>query len=79
MLEYPLYNFLIFLSVVMTERWLSVEEISQYLGVSKDTIYTWRNKKSMPAHRLGRFWKFKAIEVDEWIRNGGAADNEGEA
>jgi predicted DNA-binding transcriptional regulator AlpA len=29
----------------MTERWLSVEEIADYLGVSKDTIYAWREKK----------------------------------
>ena len=63
----------------MTERWLSVEEIADYLGVSKDTIYAWRDKKGLPAHRIGRFWKFKANEVDDWVRNGDAADNsEGE-
>ena len=63
----------------MTERWLSVEEIADYLGVSKDTIYAWRGKKGLPAHRIGRFWKFKANEVDDWVRNGDAADNsEGE-
>ncbi len=58
----------------MTDRWLSVEEISEHLGVSKDTIYTWRNKKGMPAHRVGRLWKFKASEVDEWVRSGQAAE-----
>jgi len=63
----------------MTERWLSVEEIADYLGVSKDTIYAWRDKKGLPAHRIGRFWKFKANEVDDWVRNGDAADNSEEA
>jgi excisionase family DNA binding protein len=57
----------------MTDRWLSVEEIAEYLGVSKDTIYVWRAKKGMPAHRVGRFWKFKDQEVDAWVRDGGAA------
>ena len=33
-------------------------------------------KKNMPAHRIGRFWKFKAEEVDEWVRTGGASDND---
>lgn len=60
----------------MSERWLSVEEIAEHLGVSKDTIYAWINKKRMPAHRIGRFWKFKVDEVDEWVRSGGAADTE---
>ena len=25
----------------MDDRWLSVDEIADYLGVAKDTIYTW--------------------------------------
>lgn len=61
----------------MSGRWFSVEEIAEYLGVSKDTIYAWINKRSMPAHRIGRLWKFKTDEVDEWARSGGAADTEG--
>ncbi len=55
------------------ERWLSVDEIAEYLGVSKDTVYTWVSSKRMPGHRVGRFWKFKTAEVDEWVRAGGAA------
>lgn len=58
-----------------SERWLSVEEISSHLGVSKETIYRWLEKKKMPAHRVGRLWKFKASEVDEWIRDGGAEEH----
>ena len=27
----------------------------------------------LPGHRVGRFWKFKKEEVDEWVRAGGAA------
>lgn len=39
----------------MTDRWLSVEEIAEYLGISKDTVYAWISKKGMPAHHAGRF------------------------
>ena len=57
------------------ERWLSVEEISAHLGVSKETIYRWLEKKNkkrrIPANRIGRLWKFKASDVDAWIRSGG--------
>jgi len=68
-----------FLMVVhaMSDRWLSVEEIAEYLGVSKDTVYAWISKRNMPAHRIGRLWKFKTEEVDEWVRSGGAAEAEG--
>jgi excisionase family DNA binding protein len=61
---------------VMSDRWLSVEEIAEHLGVSKDTVYAWISKRNMPAHRIGRLWKFQAEEVDEWVRSGGAVESE---
>lgn len=57
----------------MDDRWLSVDEIADYLGVAKDTIYTWVTSKGMPGHKVGRFWKFKKEDVDAWVREGGAA------
>jgi len=56
----------------LEDRWLSVEEICKYLGISNDTVYRWINKHSMPAHRMGRLWKFKQDEVDDWVKSGGA-------
>lgn len=58
-----------------TERWLSVEEIAAHLGVSKETIYRWLEKEKIPANRIGRLWKFKASEVDHWIKGGGAVES----
>ncbi len=55
------------------ERWLSVIEISQHLGVQQETVYTWIAEKSMPAHKVGRLWKFNRAEVDAWVRSGQAA------
>ena len=61
----------------MEDRWLSVDEIGTYLGVKRDTIYTWISDKSMPAHKVGRLWKFKMEEVDQWVRQGGASKADG--
>ena len=56
------------------DRWLSINEITKHLGVSNDTVYKWIDKYEMPAHRMGRLWKFKKDEVDEGVKVGGAAD-----
>ena len=61
--------------VEITDRWLSADEICIYLGISKDTVYKWIDKHGMPAHRMGRLWKFKKKQVDKWIESGGAAPN----
>lgn len=55
------------------EPWVSVEEVAKHLGVAKDSVYRWIEQKGLPAHRMGRLWKFKISEVDEWVRQGGAA------
>ena len=55
----------------MEDRWLSVDEIAEYLGIKRDTVYRWINGNGMPAHRVGRFWKFRKEEVDSWVREGG--------
>ncbi len=60
----------------MTEdRWLSVNDIAEYLGIRRETVYKWLERKDMPAHKVGRLWKFKRDEIDQWVRSGKAAKN----
>ena len=57
----------------MSEPWLSADDIAEHLGVTKDTIYAWISDNGMPAHKVGRLWKFQASEVDDWVRRGDSA------
>jgi excisionase family DNA binding protein len=58
----------------MEYRWYSVDEIAEYFGIKRDTVYKWIGDKNMPAHRMGRLWKFKKDEVDAWVTTGGAVN-----
>ena len=58
----------------MAEPWTSVDDVARHLGVAKDSIYRWIDRRNLPAHRIGRLWKFKLSEVDDWVRRGGAND-----
>ena len=60
----------------VAEPWLSADDIAAHLGVTKDTVYTWIAEKAMPAHKVGRLWKFQASEIDDWVRAGAAASDE---
>lgn len=56
----------------MSQHWISAEEIAAQLGDTKDTAYSWIADRGMPAHKVGRLWKFQADEVDDWAGRGGA-------
>jgi len=58
----------------MTEPWASVDDVAKHLGVAKDSVYRWIEHRGLPAHKIGRLWKFKLSEVDEWVRGGGVSD-----
>ena len=59
-----------------SEPWVSVEDVAGHLGVVRDSVYRWIEGRGLPAHKIGRLWKFKLSEVDEWVRAGGAGDDE---
>jgi excisionase family DNA binding protein len=54
------------------EPWVSVQDVAQHLGVAKDTVYRWIESGRLPAHKVGRLWKFKLGLVDEWVEAGNA-------
>lgn len=58
------------------EPWVSVDQIAEHLGVTRDSIYRWIDRKGLPAHRVGRLWKFQVSEVDDWVRGGGAEEEQ---
>ncbi len=53
----------------MEDRLLSAKEVSEYLGVGRTTIYKWIERHDLPAHKVGRLWKFRKEEVDKWLKN----------
>jgi excisionase family DNA binding protein len=62
-----------------TEPWVSVEDVAKHLGVARDSVYRWIESRGLPAHKVGRIWKFKLSQVDAWVEAGGAkADEDGE-
>ena len=59
----------------MNNKWIGIDEAAEYLGIKAVTLRSWiRNLKTeVPAHKIGRFWKFKCSEIDEWVNSGKSA------
>ncbi|WP_427113079.1 helix-turn-helix domain-containing protein [Megasphaera sueciensis] len=57
----------------VVDNWIGLDEAAHYLGVKKETVRTWIKKTDIPAHKIGKLWKFKRSELDLWVRSGKSA------
>ena len=56
------------------DNWISLDDAAEYLGVKAITIREWiRKNNGIPAHKIGKQWKFKRSELDAWVKSGKSA------
>ena len=59
---------------IKNDKWISIDDEAEYLGVKPGTIRDWiRKGKDIPAHKIGKQWKFKCTELDNWVASGKSA------
>lgn len=62
------------MSEMFEDKWISIDEAAKYLGIKTVTLRGWIKKdSSLPAHKVGKQWKFKCSEIDEWVKSGNSA------
>jgi len=52
----------------MDKRLLSVEEVSDFLNISKSSIYTYAQKQAIPCIRLKGRLLFSQNALDTWLQ-----------
>ncbi|MCM8797618.1 MAG: helix-turn-helix domain-containing protein [Candidatus Omnitrophica bacterium] len=52
---------------------MTIDEVADYLKVTRRTIYDWLKRKKIPAIKLVGQWRFRKDKIDAWIDK--AADN----
>ena len=59
------------------EYYISLEEAAAYLDIRPVTLRKWiKQKPDLPAHQIGKLWKFKRSELDEWVNSGKSAQQD---
>jgi excisionase family DNA binding protein len=53
----------------MEKRFLSIQELSEYLGVRKGTVYVWVCQRRIPYLKIGKLVKFDMREIENWLKN----------
>ena len=50
-----------------TREVMDIRGASEYLGVSRETLYKYVYEEKIPAFKLGNRWKFKKTLLDRWM------------
>ena len=63
------------MEALKNEKYISLDEAADYLGIKPVTLRSWVRdpKNEVPAHKIGRFWKFKCSEIAAWVNSGKSA------
>jgi excisionase family DNA binding protein len=47
---------------------LTIDELAQYLKISKSTLYKLAQEGAIPCNKIGKHWRFHKDAIDEWLR-----------
>ncbi|EAC2891904.1 helix-turn-helix domain-containing protein [Listeria monocytogenes] len=49
---------------------MTAQEVAEYLGVTRQTIYKWANYAGLPNKQMcGRVRLFSRSQIDEWVKS----------
>lgn len=52
----------------MIPRLMSVDELAEYLGLQKQTIYNWLHHKKISGIKIGKVWRFDRKYINGWLK-----------
>lgn len=52
----------------MEKRYISPQELSEYIGIKIDTVYSWVWQRKIPHFKMGRCIKFDLQEIEKWAQ-----------
>lgn len=61
---------------IRSDRWISLQEVCDYLGIKRHTAMRWIEQRNMPAAKIGKLWRFKISDIDQWVRYGDASSEQ---
>lgn len=50
------------------ERLLNLSEAADLLRLHPDTLKRFSQRGKVPAVKIGRYWRFRASELDAWVK-----------
>jgi excisionase family DNA binding protein len=53
-------------AILPSTTMMTLQEVAEYLRVTRSTIHRLLQRNQIPAFRIGRHWRFNVEEIDNW-------------
>jgi len=53
----------------MEKRYIGIDDLAQYIGLPKGTLYVWVCQRKIPYLKMGRLLRFDLREIDNWMKD----------
>ncbi|MBL8695930.1 MAG: helix-turn-helix domain-containing protein [Planctomycetes bacterium] len=61
----------------MLDEILTLPEVARLLKVAEKTVYAMAKRAQLPAFKVGGQWRFKRVDLDQWVEDQKAAQRKG--
>ena len=58
---------IIYNTLMVNGNLMTIEDLADYLKVTRRTIYDWLKHNKIPALKLVGQWRFKKDKIDDWL------------
>lgn len=66
--DLPVYNQSVIEEIMVQDKWLTIDELSEYLKMGRTKLYRMTQDGEIPASKVGNQWRFDREEIDEWMK-----------
>jgi PTS system nitrogen regulatory IIA component len=49
------------------DQLMSVKDLADYLSVNISTVYQWSQHGQVPAMKIGKMWRYRRADIEEWL------------
>ena len=58
---------------IPNENYIGIDDAALFLNIKPVTLRKWIKEKRVPAYKIGKQWKFKQTELENWVKSGKSA------
>lgn len=53
--------------MTVEETLMDIKQVAAYLQITEATAYNWAQSGKLPGIKMGRIWRFRPSDIEDWL------------